>query len=611
MTFRLALILLLSLTSISRAATTFWTNSAEYAGLVAVYDNLTDGDVMIITNANAAWDNTFQNNKLTILATNVNLTNHIVSGRVHQFFRLEPGDNQYARVSGFNLHQGTNTLGKNNNGVIFAGGDGGSNATYRIDHNVIHDVHTKIVKLAGYVRGVVDQNIATNSGSWGKIDFFADEWGNDDWGDASFSEPHSMGTTNQHVVERNLFVKTGAIDSITDTYGGCRWTFRYNTLINYNVSSHGTGDGSGRSRGNRHAEVYGNTFIADPPTSKNASHTRGGIWYHFNNEFIGFTKYITHHWYLMSRSLQLFATADGTRLFDQNDFTDEAGTPGGAGDGVFTNYTASAGSTDNVLVVDGAGWTTDQWAGWLVRVTNSSTWIDLNVFNQGNLSTNFSSGVKSNTEDTIIVDLSAQAPINKPFREGDGVEFRRIILGLDAPGGGQTDYLADKSTSPTPVDLNQELFPMREWLNTDDGTPILGTFAGDQWVWNDFHVYVEVASFDGSTGMGVGTKAQMEAITPTITAVTNTTVVRGEAVGFWVTDEAEWNSLEEGNDGQLYEWDGDSWELIYTPASFPHPLAVAEDGGGGELPDEGGGGGGGNPRNINANKVNPGRLKHQ
>lgn len=68
-------------------------------------------------------------------------------------------------------------------------------------------------------------------------------------------------------------------------------------------------------------------------------------------------------------------------------------------------------------------------------------------------------------------------------------------------------------------------------------------------------------AFDGSAGIGRGTKAQMLAVTPTKTGV-----------GFWVTDEAGWNTtLPANTSGQLYTWSGAAWILKYTPYTYPHP----------------------------------------
>ena len=71
-------------------------------------------------------------------------------------------------------------------------------------------------------------------------------------------------------------------------------------------------------------------------------------------------------------------------------------------------------------------------------------------------------------------------------------------------------------------------------------------------------------TFTGVGGVGMGTKLQMNSITPTKTGV-----------GFWVTDEGSWNTILPANtSGQLYVWNGSAWVLYYTPLTYPCPLAV-------------------------------------
>ena len=70
------------------------------------------------------------------------------------------------------------------------------------------------------------------------------------------------------------------------------------------------------------------------------------------------------------------------------------------------------------------------------------------------------------------------------------------------------------------------------------------------------------AAFTGADGVGVGTTAQMYAITPTKTGV-----------GYWVTDQGSWNTTVAPNtSGLLYTWNGTGWVLTYTPYTYPDPV---------------------------------------
>lgn len=77
----------------------------------------------------------------------------------------------------------------------------------------------------------------------------------------------------------------------------------------------------------------------------------------------------------------------------------------------------------------------------------------------------------------------------------------------------------------------------------------------------DYFREVAGGAFDGTSGMGVGTRAKMRRIRP-----------KRKGVGYWVTDEGEWNARHPGPDGRLYTWDGRRWALKYTPYAYPHPL---------------------------------------
>ena len=113
----------------------------------------------------------------------------------------------------------------------------------------------------------------------------------------------------------------------------------------------------------------------------------------------------------------------------------------------------------------------------------------------------------------------------------------------------------------------QELEPAYVWLNRDDEN-ILNVFVHNncgEWIKSNRDYYNEIALFDGSSGVGSGTYSQMSAIIPSTTNV-----------GFWCTDKgSNWDTINlDENDGCLYVWNGDSWEIKYIPYTYPHPLTL-------------------------------------
>lgn len=127
----------------------------------------------------------------------------------------------------------------------------------------------------------------------------------------------------------------------------------------------------------------------------------------------------------------------------------------------------------------------------------------------------------------------------------------------DQPGTGQDPFPASAATEPLYL-WNNTRSGGAAWVASQAifGTSMVGLVNPDR-------DYFETdATFDGTSGVGRGTRAQMDAITPTLTGV-----------GFWVTDEGSWDTtLPAGTSGRLYRWNGSAWALYYTPYTYPHPL---------------------------------------
>lgn len=152
-----------------------------------------------------------------------------------------------------------------------------------------------------------------------------------------------------------------------------------------------------------------------------------------------------------------------------------------------------------------------------------------------------------------------QTPINYPILD-------QVGTGQDPRvGGSEPLYIWDnKAKNNQDMILNwyADLTNAINLYRTQTGNPS-ASFAMYDIIYPDRDYFREDSTqvFNGSTGVGRGTKAQMQAIAPTKTGV-----------GFWVTDEGSWNKMPGGEQGRLYTWSGSSWNLYYEPYTYPHPL---------------------------------------
>lgn len=344
--------------------------------------------------------------------------------------------------------------------------------------------------------------------------------------------------------------------------------------------------------------------------------------------------------YRASSNFNPWGAADGKNLWDVNSTDDGAGTPGGAGDGVYESgtvtsveddynltdsskagswtaeqwvgytfrpigptITAATGSSGTSIVVDpDPGWTTNEWAGWKIRNTStgamqgisSNTSDTINTATSLNDSmTNYNVSVGQEFEiyrAALIRGTGTDGTLHLRNRFDGGPEFVpqagwdyeiRLVLGYvdgigmgtasnDIPGG---DAIG-ADTGPVAIDLGQAIggTPIYIFQNSVTSGSINQSARGEtgtsQAIVEDLVYYVEAASFDGTSGVGVGVKAD---ISPGGDHESASTV----GVGYWVTDEANWDTTTPETDGQLYQWNGSAWVLYYTPLEYPHPLRAS------------------------------------
>lgn len=145
-------------------------------------------------------------------------------------------------------------------------------------------------------------------------------------------------------------------------------------------------------------------------------------------------------------------------------------------------------------------------------------------------------------------------------RGGEGMFFDNTVTGTSGTWQVREEYddSIDPTTNPEPQHVSNSYY----FLNTFNGAPqriektqdCCTVLFENQQFWN------YTTGFDGTVGVGSGL---LSARPSTCTA----------GVGYWATDQGEWNSTHSGPDGQLYKCTStNTWTLYYTPYTYPHPL---------------------------------------
>jgi hypothetical protein len=425
------------------------------------------------------------------------------------------------------------------------------------------------INATGDVFGVLDHNTVTgiNSTYLQLVEFnHAKYLGVGQYGDNSWAQSESYGSANFLYIENNLFTTAGAtenegtVDGLANEGGG-RVVVRFNTFaemdnINFGMGWHGT-ESSGRPRGARAFEFYGNTFkcLVHCNGVASARSGTGLVWGNtidlsggasINNLFSLST-------YRTEAAYSTWGVCDGSSPYDTNDGI------------TYYSGTVSSGGGSNTITVLGNPWIANQW------VSNGSP------FSIHNSRLNNGSEIVSNTTNTLTYQYSG-APGDWVPNNGDNFTILRATACLDQAGGrGAGTLFSGDNPSPSSA-ANQAVSPAYFWSNMfSGGSPAfyfsqsgVGTTTARVIRSRDFYVEgtnqaVQTSAtspFDGSmtVGMGHGTLANR----PTTCAI---------GVGYWATDQGSWNQSSSGGQGQLYLCKTtNTWTAGYTPYTYPHPL---------------------------------------
>jgi hypothetical protein len=430
------------------------------------------------------------------------------------------------------------------------------------------------INAIGDMFGVIDHNTVNGSaGNYLEIEEAnnASYLGVGQWGDNAWAQPENYGTANFIYFENNLLNDAGLTDNEgnTGTYsleGGGRIVARYNTFNitdNYNVALawHGT-ESNGRPRSVRAYEFYGNSWNCSGSWAQSNGcpsvvSPRGGTGMVWGNTFpsgYNFPVVLQMNTYRTqgNPSGVTWGPCDGSTGYDTND-----------GKTYYSGTIASV--SGGVITVSGnPGWTTNQW------------FVNGAPYSVHDVTQSNGSEISANGSNTLAFNDSGGPGQYNPAA-GDSIQILRATKCIDQAGGRGAGTLYSSSCNPagtggscTIVAASEPASPTYVWLESGSASPSAVAASNTARVIANRDFYNEnfaqsaqsstSSPFNGSSGMGHGTYANMPSSCTT-------------GVGYWATDQGNWNQSGSGGQGQLYLCTAaNTWTLSYTPYTYPHPL---------------------------------------
>lgn len=428
----------------------------------AAYALCSSGDTLGIPAGTSVWTNTlYVTNAITIqgagigqtiLSDNIGYENPV--GAIGPIIMFTCPSNQLGRVTGIEFQAATS--GGDVHAVLWLKG---TCRRVRVDHCKFFNCRQPNIDVDGSVCGVIDHCsfIETNNHGiefWNGLSWPTTLDPNADWGDGSWESPFGWGTTNMMVAEDCDFTRAGGNEGAAaiDTFAGGRFALRNCVFTNCYVEMHGT-ETTGRYRGGRACEVYGNKFYNSVATTLPFGvHLRSGSAVIWSNSFFGWVPGCYGAGLNSYRQIMMevspWGGANGTNAWD-----------------VSTNGVLYAGThtgTNNafVLIDSNAAWTVNQYVGYNFINTNRNCW--------GMASANTATSM---TPENVVG--GGLGSTNVVWQNGDGYNIRRVDAILDGCGRSNGTFIID-NFNPTPVPndgngMRQPLEPVYYWGNSMSG----------------------------------------------------------------------------------------------------------------------------------------------